>query len=138
MTADIRWKQRFENFDRMATLLEEACSAGVDTLSALEKEGAIHRFQRCFELAWKTLRDYMEANGLEISPVTPRNVVKEAFAADILDDGQIWIDMMLHRNLLAHRYDEASFEMVLKEVEARYLAALLAVRDFFRQRIVQP
>ncbi|MGE0824525.1 MAG: nucleotidyltransferase substrate binding protein [Candidatus Binatia bacterium] len=54
MNSDIRWKQRFDNFDRAFVLLREVYDRGVDSLSQLEKEGAIQRFEVAFELAWKT------------------------------------------------------------------------------------
>ncbi|MGE0683553.1 MAG: nucleotidyltransferase substrate binding protein [Candidatus Binatia bacterium] len=56
--------------------------------------------ENAFELAWKTLKDYLEESGIVVNPVTPRNTIKEAFAAKSLEDAQVWIDMMLHRNLL--------------------------------------
>jgi nucleotidyltransferase substrate binding protein (TIGR01987 family) len=132
---DIRWKQRFDNFDRAFTLLSEVCERGVNSLSQLEKEGAIQRFEVAFELAWKTLKDFLEESGVEIEPVTPRNVIKLAFAAKLLNDGQIWIDMMGHRNLLSHTYDEAVFEAVLQVVEQKYFSAFLELHQFFQAHI---
>ena len=135
MISEIRWKQRFDNFDRSLALLREVCERGVDTLSQLEKEGAIQRFEVAFELAWKTLRDYLEEGGVIVHPITPRNVIKEAFAAKLLEDAQVWIDMMLHRNLLSHTYDLKVFEMVLQAVEERYFPALTRLHEFFLQKM---
>lgn len=131
MNPDIRWKQRFDNFDRAFVLLREVCDRGIDSLSQLEKEGAIQRFEVAFELVWKTLKDYLEENGIVVNPVTPRNVIKEAFAAKLLDDAQVWIDMMLHRNLLSHTYDNTVFEAVLRAVIERYFAAFDHLHEFF-------
>lgn len=131
MTADIRWKQRFDNFDRAFILLREVCERGVASLSQLEREGAVQRFEFAFELGWKTLKDYLEENGVIVDLVTPRNVIKEAFAAKLLDDGQVWIDMMLHRNLLSHTYDFKTFEVVLQAVEQRYFPAFDRLHEFF-------
>ena len=80
MTTDIRWKQRFQNFDRGFVLLREALESGPSALSALEKEGVIQRFEYTFELAWKTIKDFLEAGGLVVSPITPRQVIKEEVA----------------------------------------------------------
>jgi len=77
--ADTRWQQRFDNFDRAFVLLREVRDSGLDSLSQLEREGAIQRFEFAFKLAWKTLKDYMEENGIVVNPVSPRNVIKEAF-----------------------------------------------------------
>jgi nucleotidyltransferase substrate binding protein (TIGR01987 family) len=121
---DIRWKQHFENFDKAFTLLADALKRGPAGLSLLEKEGVIQRFEYSFELGWKTLKDYLEAGGLVITPVTPRQVLKEAFAAKVIDDGQAWIDMLDHRNLLAHTYDSSTFENAVDAIAERYLDAL--------------
>jgi nucleotidyltransferase substrate binding protein (TIGR01987 family) len=79
---------------------------GPAALNPLEKEGAIRRFEYCFELAWKTVKDYMEQSGFVFPIVTPRQVLKDAFAARIIADGQVWIDMLDHRNLLSHTYSQ--------------------------------
>jgi len=138
MSSDIRWKQRFDNFDRAVVLLREVCDRGVDSLSQLEKEGAIHRFELAFELAWKTLKDYLEESGIVVNPATPRNVIKEAFAAKLLEDAQVWIDMMLHRNLLSHTYDSAVFETVLRTVVERYFSAFDRLHGFFLTKRMEP
>ena len=131
MSLDIRWQQRFQNFDRRLALLREALANGTSALSPLEKEGVIQRFEYTFELAWKTVKDYLEENGLVISPVTPRQVLKDAFAAKVIADGQTWIDMLDHRNLLSHTYDSAIFEKAVDAIAARYLPAMVAAHDFF-------
>jgi nucleotidyltransferase substrate binding protein (TIGR01987 family) len=138
MNSDVRWKQRFDNFDRAFVLLREVCDRGVASLSQLEKEGAIQRFEVAFELAWKTLKDYLEESGVVVNPVTPRNVIKEAFAAKLLDDAQVWIDMMLHRNLFSHTYDITVFEAVLQTVAARYFFAFVRLHEFFLIRRMEP
>ena len=135
---DIRWKQRFDNFDRAFVLLREVNDRGVGTLSQLEKEGAIQRFEFAFELAWKTIKDYLEQDGIVVKPSTPRNVIKEAFAASLIDDGQVWIDMMLHRNLLSHTYNSKTFDEVLKVVSERYFSAFDQLHEFFISKAVEP
>ena len=131
---DIRWQQRFENFDRALSLLKDALSRGPSALNQLEKEGAVQRFEYTLELAWKTVKDYLEQSGVVLSAVTPRQVIKDAFAARILDDGQTWIDMIDHRNLLSHTYDAAKFEDAVDAIHGRYLAAFAQVRDLLGAR----
>lgn len=79
MNEDIRWIQRFSNFDRAFILLREAFDQGLANLSQLEKEGTIQRFEVAYELAWKTIKDYLEYQGLAVDPPTPRAAIKEAF-----------------------------------------------------------
>lgn len=115
-------------------LLREALERGPDVLSLLEKQGVIQRFEFSFELAWKTLKDYLEESGLTITPLTPRQVLKEGFAAKIIPDGQVWITMLDCRNLLSHTYDCAVFEQAVKAIAAEYLPALGNLHAFFQER----
>ena len=131
---DIRWKQRFQNFDRACNLLHDALKNGTESMSLLEKEGAIQRFEYSFELAWKTVKDYLEAGGVILSIVSPRQVLKDAFGARVIPDGQVWIDMLDHRNLLSHTYDSSVFEEAVDAIADRYLPALQALQVFFSKR----
>lgn len=135
MNPDIRWKQRFENYEKALLLLREAL-ADVEGLSELEKEGAVQRFEFTFELAWKTLKDYLEHNGIVLDQVVPSNVIKQAFAAKVISDGQLWIDMLRCRNLMSHTYDEAVFDQAVREMAARFLPALDELHHFLKGRSV--
>ncbi len=130
---DIRWKQRFQNFDRAFVLLREAMDKGPSALNQLEKEGVIQRFEYCFELAWKCMKDYLERSGFVFAIATPRQVLKDAFAAKLLVDGQVWIDMLDHRNLLSHTYDLTGFEKAVEAIHTRYLAAIEQLHDYLQQ-----
>jgi nucleotidyltransferase substrate binding protein (TIGR01987 family) len=132
---DIRWKQRFKNFDRAYALLSQALERGPSALSLLEKEGVIQRFEYSFELAWKTIKDYLEEGGLVISPVTPRQVLKDAFAAKVITDGQVWINMLDNRNLLSHTYNLAVFEKAVDAIAAHYLPAMGELHQFLANKI---
>ena len=127
MSTEIRWKQRFENFQKAFGLLESAIKG--PSPSKLEKEGIIQRFEYTFELAWKTLRDYMRYGGIETN--LPREVIKEAFANGLITDGQAWMDMLEKRNLMAHTYDEAAFEQAYAGIVNDYYKAIRQVHDLF-------
>jgi len=124
MDQDIRWKQRFQNFEAAYRLLAEALADGDSELSDLEKEGVVQRFEYTYELAWKTLKDYLEASGLVIAPVTPKQVIKEAFAAKLIADGVVWMRMLDHRNLLSHTYDRSVFDAAISAIEGDYLPVI--------------
>ena len=130
---DVRWKQRFQNFDRAFVLLREAMENGPAALNPLEKEGVIQRFEYSFELAWKTVKDYMEASGLVFALNTPRQILKDAFSAKLIGDGQAWIDMLDHRNLLSHTYDSKIFDDAVEAIHVRYLAVIGDLHGFFQQ-----
>ena len=60
----------------------------------LEVQGIIKSFEFSFELAWKTLQDYLEAQGIQAT--FPREVIKSAFQHSVLDQGEMqqfdWLD----------------------------------------------
>ena len=90
-----------------------------------------------FELAWKTIKDFLEAGGLVVSPITPRQIIKDAFAAKVLADGQAWIDMLDHRNLLSHTYDFSVFEQAVDAIYARYLPAMDSLHEYLVEQALK-
>ncbi len=124
-----RWQYRFRNFSRALSLLREAAGDDPKQLSDLEREGLIQRFEYTFELAWKTLKDRLQYDGLQIPTVTPRNVIRAAFNAGLIDHGEAWIDMLTDRNLMSHKYDFTVFEEVAGSVHSRYLGLFEALYD---------
>jgi nucleotidyltransferase substrate binding protein (TIGR01987 family) len=121
---DIRWKQRFQNFDRAFVLLREAIERDPAALSQLEKEGIIQRFEYTFELAWKVLKDKMENDGLVIDQVSPKGVVRQAYAAKYIGDAETWLKMIGDRNLMSHTYDFKKFEEIITTIRNLYLPML--------------
>ena len=132
LNPDVRWKQRFHSFERGLILLRDALSGGASALNQLEREGTIQRFEFCLELAWKTAKDYLEYNGVVIQPIAPRQVIKEAFSAGLLSDGQVWMNMIDHRNLLSHTYDVTVFEKAVEDLARRYLPAFEELYTFLQ------
>lgn len=136
MAQEIRWQYRFRNFSRAHTLLREALDGQIEDLTQLEQEGAIQRFEFTFELSWQLLKDRMEFDGLVISPVTPRNVIRSAAATGLIEDGQTWIDMLIDRNSTSHTYDFATFETVLRNIQTRYLTILNDLYQRFVEEVL--
>jgi len=137
MTKNIRWKQRFDNFESAFNLLKKAFEKDITEMSDLEKEGVVQRFEYNFELAWKTLKDYLVYSGIVFDQITPRRVIKEAFAAKIIEDGQTWIDMLEQRNLMSHTYDRETFDAVIGNITQRYFAALEQVFTWLKQKTLE-
>ena len=124
MNREVRWHYRFRNFSRAYILLSEATEREVGALNQLEREGVIQRFEYTFELAWNTLKDRLEYAGVALTEVTPRNVIRQAFAAKLIADAETWTDMLVDRNLMSHTYDFARFEAVINNIRDRYMAVL--------------
>jgi nucleotidyltransferase substrate binding protein (TIGR01987 family) len=117
---DIRWRQRFENFEKSYKLLEKYSNEDIKT--ELERAGIIQFFEMTFELSWKVLKDYLEAQGYIVK--SPRDTIKQAYQIDLIDDGHIWLEALSKRNLTTHTYDETLAEKFVVEITQLYLPAL--------------
>jgi len=121
--SDIRWKQRFDNLQRAYTRLRSVLElAAEDPESEVVRLASIKAYEFTFELSWATLKDYLSYNGIDAR--LPREVIKQAFATGLLADGQLWIDMLEERNLMAHTYDDARAKAAVTQIQTRYLAGL--------------
>jgi nucleotidyltransferase substrate binding protein (TIGR01987 family) len=124
MNQDIRWEQRFQNFTRAITLLKEIETLEIDKISFLEKEGIIQRFEFTLELAWKTLKDKMEFDGILLDKISPKMVLKEAYQAKYINDIDTWLKMINDRNLVSHTYDFETFELIIPSIQKNYISVL--------------
>ncbi len=134
MEQDIRWHQRFENLGRAIGRLREALEGtATEPKNHLYQIALIGAFQFTFELSWKTMKDYLVYNGVEVS--LPREVIKQAFHHQLIKDGQAWIDMLEDRNLMAHVYQEQAALAAGKSIRERYAPAIeLVYHDFLKKR----
>lgn len=131
---DIRWKQRFENLQSAYQKLQHAIQANAQTPNNdLIQMALIKAFEMTFELSWKTMKDYLNYNGIDVK--LPREVIKQAFANDIIADGQLWIDMLEDRNLMAHTYDEARALKAVSHICRHYIAGLDELHHYLLARL---
>lgn len=130
MSEQPRWIQRFESFKRAYALLTRILDQG--ELSEVERMGSIQSFEITFELAWKTMSDRLKHEGIN-DVATPRQVIRQAFRAGVIDDGQVWIDMLDDRNKMSHRYDLEDFEDAENNIRRSYRSVLAEFRSRFAQ-----
>ncbi|MEP6785437.1 MAG: nucleotidyltransferase substrate binding protein [Sphingomonadales bacterium] len=123
-----RWHLRFEGYRAALARLSDAMAKG-SALSDLERAGAIQRFEGAWELAWKTMRDYLWATGIPVETPTPANVIRAAFQVDLIDDGDIWFRAMQDRNRTSHEYDEAAAARVFAAIDSFYLPMLVTLES---------
>ena len=117
---DIRWKQRFQNYKKALSAMKNAVElASTRELSELEKQGLIKGFEFTFELAWNIMKDYLEEQGIS-DIIGSKGAIRHAFKNNIIDDGQIWFDMLKDRNIAAHEYDEATAADIANKIIETY------------------
>ncbi|ROT99320.1 nucleotidyltransferase [Marinobacter sp. R17] len=118
---DIRWVQRFSNFKKAFHQLNDAVTLMRSReLSKLEKQGVIQAFEYTYELAWNLLRDYLRWQG-NTSITGSRDTIREAFAANLISDGERWMQMLQDRNRTSHTYNEETAEEILASIDQHYL-----------------
>jgi nucleotidyltransferase substrate binding protein (TIGR01987 family) len=127
MTAkDIRWIQRLSNFDKaLAQLREAVLLTEQRRLSRLEQQGLIQAFEFTHELAWNTLKDFLEDRGVS-DLFGSRDATREAFRTGLIEHGDIWMEMIKSRNMTTHTYDEATAAEISSAVIHSYFAEFQA------------
>lgn len=118
-----RWVQRFSNFDGALMKLREGIEMVMDDpeVHSIVKEGLIQRFEFTFELAWKTLKDYLIFRKVTLERSAAADVIKTAFATGYLADGETWMDALDARNEMSHVYRQQSFERVIEDIQKRFI-----------------
>jgi len=127
-TEDIRWIQRFNHFIKALSQLKEAVElAQQRPLSKLEEQGLIQAFEFTHELAWNTLKDFLESRGVQ-NLYGSKDATREAFKTGLIENGEAWMDMVKSRNLTSHTYDEATAAQIISAIRNTYFAEFEALR----------
>lgn len=117
---EIRWRQRFANFEHSYKLMEKYINKPIET--EIERAGIIQFFEMSFELSWKLMKDYLESQQLYVK--SPRDAIKQAVQIGLIDNGHIWIDALTDRNLTVHTYDEELAKKMIKDINNIYFTEL--------------
>lgn len=117
---DIRWMQRLQNFElaftQMTRFLENK------SLNAMEEQGLIQCFEYNYELAWNVIKDFFQNQGVD-NILCSKDAFRLAFNRGLLEDGQLWMDMVECRKLTSHTYNTLTAKKVLFDIRARFYPA---------------
>ena len=115
------FKRKLLSFNKALQSLKEIYSVYLKKPDQKVSQMAlIKSFELAFELSWKTLQSFFKSQGyMEVN--SPKGIIKEAFNKEIIQDGQLWIDMLDARNRLSHIYDENMFKEIIKKISKDYL-----------------
>lgn len=128
---DIRWIQRFRNYNKALTKLGEAVALDKErTLSELEKQGLIQAFEYTHELAWKVMQDFFVFQG-NTELRGSRDATRQAFSTNLIADGDHWMEMIKNRNLTSHTYNEE----ITKEIYNNIIHVFYPLFVTFQQKI---
>ena len=120
---DVRWKQRLSNLNKSLAHLAQAVE--IDMPSIIQQAGTIQFFEMSFELAWKTLKDYLEEQGF-VDVKSPKATIKKAFE---IEDGHLWLEALENRNLAAHTYDDETAQEIYELICQSYFPLLESLKE---------
>lgn len=107
---------KIATFEQALKTFKEAL---LENPSQLERDGAIQRFEYCFDLAWKTTKRYLENKGL-MDLNSPRSVFTAAYAEGLIDDETLWSTIILKRNASVHTYNQQLANSLFSELPLYY------------------
>ena len=128
-----KFQDKLEKLNLAYNSLKEMIEFGNTANISLEKfdealrDSIIKKFEYTFELSWKTIKAYLEEEGYE-EMSSPRKVLKQAFESNIINDEEVWSNMLEARNSTAHTYDEEKaiyYEDVIKNKYIKKLDELI-------------
>ena len=125
---DIRWVQRFQNFEKAFLKLKEAIEE--TELNELERNGLIQRFEFTIDLSWKVMKDFLEEEGFSFKP-SPKDTFRQAQESKYIDFAQTMIDGLKIRNELSHDYSGERFEKSETELREEIYPVLEKLYQFF-------
>ena len=126
MDLDIRWKQRFSNYQKALAQLTKFIDKG--DLNELEEQGLIQAFEYTHELAWNLLRDYLRDQGAQ-NINGSKDAVRAAFQVGLIEDGETWMDMIKDRNRTSHTYNQVTADAIATNIKTRFFALFVRLRE---------
>ncbi|MBD3750002.1 MAG: nucleotidyltransferase substrate binding protein [Sphingobacteriales bacterium] len=119
---DIRWQQRFKNYQKALRQLEKFLK--VAQLNEMEEQGLIQAFEYTYELAWNVIKDYLAFQGIT-DVIGSRDAFRIAFNRGLIVEGEVWMSMIESRIKSAHTYNEEIVKEILKEIREKYFAQFI-------------
>lgn len=122
---------KFSNFKNALERLNEM-NARYELLKTDEAvcDALIKRFEFTFDLAWKSLREFLLLQGID-SLSSPRAVFSEAYRAGFLQDDKIWLEIMASRNSSAHIYSADIAKEIISDINGKYCQAFLSLLNLY-------
>jgi nucleotidyltransferase substrate binding protein (TIGR01987 family) len=125
MENDIRWKQRFYNYQKAVNQLTKFIEKG--ELNELEEQGIIKAFEYTYELAWKVIKDYYEQQG-EVAIQGSRDAIRIAFQRGLIADGDNWMKMIKSRIASVHTYNLEVVKQINQDIHNIYFQLFLELQ----------
>lgn len=127
---EIRWIQRFNNFSKALKQLTKFIEKG--ELNELEEQGLIQSFEYNYELSWNTIKDFYEHQA-ETDIQGSRDAIRMAFKRGLIEDGEIWMEMINSRNLTAYTYNEDTASEIVSNILEKYYQVFIKLQKKLKE-----
>lgn len=128
-------QNKYDNFSKALKRLNEVMTiAKSEPDNDIYRDSLIKRYEFTFELAWNTVKAFMlDQHIISDSFNAPRNILKKAYAEYIIDNEEVWVDMLEARNKMTHLYDEKEAAIIAENILLRYGKQLNLLADFLKK-----
>lgn len=127
-----RWSEKIKDLENAVSRLDETIKDSKKIELSTLKDGVIQRFEFTLELSWKILKTYLVNEGIDCVN-TPKSVVREAYKAGIIKNGEIWIEMIDDRNLTSHIYSQSMADDIYLRITKKYFKELDLLFHFLKE-----
>lgn len=127
-----RWNEKIKDLENAVSRLDEAIKDSKKIELSTLKDGVIQRFEFTLELSWKILKTYLMNEGIDCVN-TPKSVVREAYKAGIIKNGEIWIEMIDDRNLTTHIYSQSMADDIYLRITKKYFKELELLFHYLKE-----
>lgn len=127
-----RWSEKIKDLENAVSRLDEAIKDSKKIELSTLKDGVIQRFEFTLELSWKILKTYLMNEGIDCVN-TPKSVVREAYKAGIIKNGEIWIEMIDDRNLTTHIYSQSMADDIYLRITKKYFKELELLFHYLKE-----
>lgn len=119
-----KFQNRFDNYTKAVDRLREVIALydvnkDIPMMNNIIRDSLIQRFEICYELSWKTIKEYMIFEGYEVG-TSPRSILKTAYQNELLDSEELWLNMISDRNVASHEYNEDYINEVALRIQGYF------------------
>jgi len=129
-------ENKYINFSNAVKRLNEAnVQYKKNTDNDIYQDALIKRFEFTFELAWKTLRQFMIDSGYMMKAISPKSILAQGYQENILQNEQMWLDMLEDRNLTTHDYGHEVAKPIADRISLKYAKELTKLAKYIAEAL---
>lgn len=135
MNNDLRWKQRFQNFEKAYNTLNRALTRfDEEPEDEMIQMALVQAFEFTYELSWNTMKDYLENEGFD-EVKNAKQTIRTAFQAELIYDAEKWMDVIQKRNLASHTYNQIILEETVSYITEEFFPLVRRLYEDLKKQL---